>query len=149
MGVLGLIKKRLNEHIIFKHKEEGKAYLDMKKIEIEARPRNIHWYASGSLKKFEKGKGKNKLICPACGKDFSRTFIRNHIRYMHVDTQNLDLTNNPDAGNLPKFQCDQCDKAVCDLPRHIEQVHAGIKRYKCGLCTFRCRDVTTLNDTQK
>ena len=115
---LGHGKKRLDQRIIFKHREEGKAYLDLKKIEMESRPRNIHRYASGSFNKFRKVKGKNKLICPACWQDFSMTFLRNPIRYMHIDTEDMDLKSKPDAGNLPKFKCDQCHKDVCDLPRH-------------------------------
>ena len=126
------VKMRFKRHFELEHKEEAKGYFEMIEIEKTIQPKTIEWYSSGSFKKLERGLN-GKLICPVCQKEFSRHFIRSHMKWLHIES-------NKTSDYMPKQECKDCGKRVCDLPRHMEQVHIRKRPHKCDKCEFICSD---------
>ena len=94
-------------------------------------PKQLFKIKVGDLERVENGK---KVVCPLCKKVFGRAFISKHIRWVHEKT---------------KEKCDQCGKDVCQLKRHIDEVHKNIRNHICENCGHKCLTAHELRHHKK
>ena len=112
-------KSELNRHKVLHSRDEN----------LEgAQKYSLPWYIFGSFSKFDHS-SRGLYICPSCKQEYKKSAIRKHLKFMHINSKNP---------GYPKFKCDQCGKEVCELRKHIEQVHNKKRPFKCDVCGFGC-----------
>ena len=131
----------MRRHLTIKHAEKAQEYLKNSKgvkrlvaaTAMKVEKYSLEWYSFGTFQKFDKDLN-GKLVCPVCKRGYNKFSVRNHMRYMHLNDK-----------AYPKHKCQTCGKDVCDLPRHIAQVHEKKRTRVCVQCEFSCCGQSQLN----
>ncbi|CAH0403706.1 unnamed protein product [Chilo suppressalis] len=77
-----------------------------------------------------------KIPCPICQKPTKPVYMKNHIKFMHVQPRKSKKV--PKTKSKYYIKCDWCEHLVSrhgELETHVNRFHLKIKPYQCHYCT--------------
>ena len=81
-------------------------------------------------------KGKPRVACDECGRDFARKYeLQAHIRSIHL--------------GIKDARCPHCDYVASEkgrVAKHIQTVHMNIRGYKCPHCKYAAKNKSGLDN---